>query len=482
MNTEQQSNEYRRQRIENMKKLEAAGFPAFGKAFERTARLDELHLNFEEGRQVKACGRIMAIRKMGKMAFAHIADGSARFQIMVKKDLLGDENFAAFKLLDLGDIIGVEGELFVTRTGEETIRVSKWTLLSKALLPLPEKWHGLMDVETRYRQRSLDLIANEEVMDLFKKRSRVLREIRGFLDSRGYYEVETPMLQQIAGGAAAKPFKAYYNALGIDVYLRIAPELYLKRLIVGGMDRVYELNRNFRNEGIDRTHNPEFTSLEIYQAYGDMRTMQKLVQDLFAYLAETIFGKMEFEWMGNTINLCPPWREVTYHNLIREHLGYDWFDKSLEEAVARAEELGVHIEQGMNFKEVTYEIYDKCIEGTLIQPTFVTRLPKELVPLANHCENDPDVVDVFELIIGGKEIAPAYSELNNPIEQRKRFEEQAGGDVQKIDEDFLTALEYGMPPTGGMGIGIDRLIMLLTGADAIRDVILFPQLKPRNSQ
>ena len=479
MSEELSNNEYRQQRIQNMEKLEAAGFPAFGQAFERTARLDELHASFEEGKQVKACGRIVAMRKMGKMAFAHISDGSEKFQLMVKQDMLSEDAFAAFKLLDLGDIIGVSGELFVTRTEEQTIRVDHWTLLSKALLPLPEKFHGLTDVETRYRQRSLDLISNPEVMDVFKKRTQVLREIRTFLDARGFYEVETPMLQQIAGGAAAKPFKAYYNALNVDVYMRIAPELYLKRLIVGGMDRVYEMNRNFRNEGLDRTHNPEFTALEIYQAYGDMRTMQELIQSMFTHLAETIFGKLEFQWMGNTINLQTPWREVAYCDLIKEHLGNDWFEKSMEEAVAKAEELEVHVERGMDFKQVTHEIYDKTIEGTLIQPTFITRLPKELVPLANHCSDDPEVVDVFELIIGGKEIAPAYSELNNPIEQRARFEAQAAGDGSKIDEDFLAALEYGMPPTGGMGIGIDRLLMLLTGSDAIRDVILFPQLKPR---
>jgi lysyl-tRNA synthetase class 2 len=473
-------NEYREQRIENMNQLEAAGYPAFGKAFERTARLDELHAAFEEGRSVKVCGRIVAMRKMGKMAFAHLSDGSARFQLMIKKDLVGDEAFAAFRLLDLGDIIGAEGELFITKTEENTVRITGWTLLSKALLPLPEKFHGLQDVETRYRQRSLDLISNPEVMELFKKRTRVLREIRSFLDARGYYEVETPMLQQIAGGAAAKPFKARYNALSTDVYMRIAPELYLKRLIVGGMDRVYEMNRNFRNEGLDRTHNPEFTALEIYQAYGDMRTMQELIQSMVTHLAETIFGTLEFEWMGNTISLATPWREVSYHDLVREHLGADWFEGGLEQAAAKAAALEVHIEPGMDFKQVTHEIYDKTIEGTLIQPTFITRLPKELVPLANHCGDDAELVDVFELIIGGKEIAPAYSELNNPLEQRKRFEEQAAGEAERIDEDFLAALEYGMPPAGGMGIGIDRLLMLLTGSDAIRDVILFPQLKPRS--
>jgi len=413
MSEEATGNEYRQQRIENMDQLATAGFPSFGKAFERTARLDELHATFEEGRQVKVCGRIVAIRKMGKMAFAHISDGSAKFQLMVKKDLLGDDNFAAFKLLDLGDIIGAEGELFITRTEENTVRVAEWTLLSKALRPLPEKFHGLTDVETRYRQRSLDLISNPEVMNVFKKRTEVMREIRNFLDGRGYYEVETPMLQQIAGGAAAKPFKAHYNALNVDVFMRIAPELYLKRLIVGGMDRVYEMNRNFRNEGLDRTHNPEFTALEIYQAYGDMRTMQELVQSMVAHLAETIFGKIEFEWMGSTINLQAPWREVPYHELIKEHLGDDWFEKSLDEAKAKAEALEVHIEEDMDFKQVTHEIYDKTIEGTLIQPTFITRLPAELVPLANPCSDDPELVDVFELIIGGKEIAPAYSDTAN---------------------------------------------------------------------
>lgn len=479
MSEELSGNEYRQQRIENMNKLEEAGFPAFGKAFERTDCLEKLHAAFEVDKVVKACGRIVAIRKMGKMAFAHISDGTCKFQLMVKKDLIGDDNFEAFKLLDLGDIIGAEGEMFITRTEEETLRVSSWTLLSKALLPLPEKFHGLTDKETRYRQRSLDLISNPEVMDLFKKRTRVVREIRTFLDGRGYNEVETPMLQQIAGGAAAKPFMAHYNALNVDVFMRIAPELYLKRLIVGGMDRVYEMNRNFRNEGLDRTHNPEFTCLEIYQAYGDMRTMQELIQSMFTHLAETIFGKMEFEWMGNTINLQTPWREIPYHDLVKEHLGNDWFDKTLAEAVAKATELEVHIEEDADFKQVTHEIYDKTIEGTLIQPTFITRLPAELVPLANPCADNPELVDVFELIIGGKEIAPAYSELNDPVEQRKRFEEQAQGDGSKIDEDFLSALEYGMPPTGGMGIGIDRLLMLLTGSDAIRDVILFPQLKPR---
>lgn len=474
-----QDNEYRQQRIENMKKLEEAGYPACGSAFERTATLAKLHETFEEGKDVRACGRIVAIRKMGKMAFAHLSDGTARFQLMVKKDLIGDEAFAAFKLLDLGDIIGVSGELFVTRTEEQTVRVSDWTLLSKALLPLPEKFHGLQDVETRYRQREIDLITNEETMALFKKRSAMLSEIRRFLEVRNYCEVETPMIQALAGGAAANPFKTHYQALSTDMFFRIAPELYLKRLIVGGMDRVFELNRNFRNEGLDRTHNPEFTVLEVYEAFGDMRTMQELVQSLVTHLAETVFGGLQVEWMGNAIDLSTPWKEIPYQDLIKEHLGDDWFDKTVEDARAKAAELEVAIEEDFDFEKITHEIYDKTIEGTLIQPTFITRLPAELVPLAKPCADDPALVDVFELIIGGKEIAPAYSELNDALEQRRRFETQAGGDQSKIDQDFLNSLETGMPPTGGMGIGVDRLMMLLSGRDAIRDVILFPQLKPR---
>jgi lysyl-tRNA synthetase class 2 len=477
-----QDNEYRRQRIENMNKLEAAGYPPYGSAFTRTATLEVLHETFEEGKTVRACGRIVAMRKMGKMAFAHLSDGSAKFQLMVKKDLIGEEAFAAFKLLDLGDIIGVKGELFITQTQEQTVRVGEWNLLSKSLLPMPEKFHGLQDVETRYRQRELDLIVNEEVMDLFKKRTAVLREIRAFLAARGYLEVETPMIQQLAGGAAARPFQTRYHALGTDMFFRIAPELYLKRLIVGGMDKVFEMNRNFRNEGLDRTHNPEFTALEIYEAYGDMRSMQELVQSLTTHLSQKIFERMEVEWNGSLINLSTPWKEIAYRDLIREHLGADWFDSTLDEARAKASELDVFVEPEADFAAVTHEIYEKTIENTLIQPTFVTRLPAFLVPLANPCADDPSLVDVFELIIGGKEIAPAYSELNDALEQRRRFEEQAGNDPSKIDQDFLTSLEYGMPPTGGMGIGIDRLMMLLTGSDAIRDVILFPQLKPRKRE
>ena len=472
-------NEYRKQRIENMQKLEDLGYTPFNESFNRTAKLEKLYNDFKIGNSVSACGRIVTIRKMGKMAFAHLNDGSKKFQLMIKKDVVGENAFSAFRLLDIGDIIGVNGNYFLTKTEEKTISVDDWTLLSKALLPFPEKFHGLSDQETRYRQRSLDLISNSNVVNVFRNRTKIIKVIRKYLDTNEFMEVETPMLQYIAGGASAKPFKSHYNALNTDVYMRIAPELYLKRLIVGGLDRIYEINRNFRNEGIDKTHNPEFTCLEIYQAYGDMRTMQVLIKEMILKIAEDVFSKFNFEWMGHEIDFKKPWKEITYSNLIKKHLGDDWFDKDISTILNIAKEKDLEVNDKMNHKEITHEIYDKVIESTLIEPTFVTELPSELVPLAKYTARDTNFVDVFELIIGGKEIAPAYSELNNPIEQRLRLESQAKKNASELDEDFLTALEYGMPPTGGMGIGIDRLIMLFTGAESIRDVILFPQLKPK---
>ena len=476
---DQNNNDYRKQRIENMEKLSELGFLSYKESFKRSGRLQDLLNEFSLNKDVFACGRILTIRKMGKMAFAHINDGSAKFQIMVKKDQIGENAFNAFKLLDIGDIIGVEGVYFLTKTEEKTISINSWTLLTKSLLPFPEKFHGLSDKEIRYRQRSLDLITNSETQKLFKNRSRIIKEIRYFLDNYGYMEVETPMLQQIPGGAAAKPFKSHYNALSTDVYMRIAPELYLKRLIVGGLDRVYELNRNFRNEGIDRTHNPEFTCLEIYEAYGDMRSMQCLVKKLFHHIAEKVFQTKEFEWMGHKIDLDKEWEEITYENIIKKYLGNNWFNEDLSFAINEANKRDIKIDSKMSFQEITHEIYEKYIEPSIIQPTFVTRLPAYLVPLAKRCSDNNEFVDVFELIIGGKEIAPAYSELNDPIDQKNRFENQLNEDAKCIDDDFIKALEYGMPPTGGMGIGIDRLVMFLTGSEGIRDVILFPQLKSK---
>jgi lysyl-tRNA synthetase class 2 len=374
--------------------------------------------------------------------------------------------------------VGVTGTWFTTRTGEKTVQVEEWTLLSKSLLPLPDKWSGLEDKEIRYRRRYLDLIANPEVREVFNHRIAVVREIRSFLNARKFDEVETPMMQSIPGGTAATPFQTRYNALSMDMFLRIAPELYLKRLLVGGFDRVFELNRNFRNEGLSRNHNPEFTMLEIYEAYGNRETMQALIRELILHLADTVIGSRQVGTEDEPVNL-ENWREVPYDGLIRERAGADYFDLDDAGRRARAESLGCSLDPAWGPVEVTQEIFEKCIEKTLIDPTFVTRLPAELVPLAKPCADDASRVDVFELIIGGKEIAPGYNELNDPILQRERLLAQAGEDAMKFDDDFLRALEHGMPPAGGMGVGIDRLVMMLTGAESIRDVILFPQMKPR---
>ncbi len=471
--------EYRAQRIENLRRLEALGYTPYGGAYERTGTLAEIRASFAEGRRVRAAGRLLALREMGKSVFADLRDGTDRFQVYIKKDELGDAAFNAFKLLDFGDFIGVEGELFTTRAGEASIKASGWTMLAKALRAPPEKWHGLQDVEIRYRRRYLDLIANPDVRAVFNQRIAIVRAIREFLQARGFLEVETPMMQPLAGGAAANPFKTRYDALDCDMFLRIAPELYLKRLLVGGFDRVFELNRNFRNEGLSRFHNPEFTMLEIYEAYGDRKTMQQLVQDLICHAARQVMGTLRVGTAEKPIDLTPPWREVTYRELVTERAGADWFGLDAPAAHARAHELGVSTDPAWDVTGVTQEVFEKLIEKTLVNPTFVTRLPVDLVPLAKAGADDPSTVDVFELVIGGREIAPAYSELNDPLEQRRRLEAQAGGDASKLDEDFLAALEQGMPPAGGMGIGIDRLVMMLTGAEAIRDVILFPQMRPQ---
>ncbi len=471
------ANEYRDQRIVNMEGLIKAGYEPFGRAFERTGRLGELLEQFEEDKPVKAAGRLVSIRKMGKSIFAHLFDGSVRMQIFVSKKELGEEAFAAFKLLDLGDHIGVDGRLFLTRTGEQSIHVAGWTMLSKALLPLPEKFHGLKDVEARYRQRYLDLVANEESRVVFQRRVAIIQEIRSYLAERSYMEVETPMMQPQAGGAAAKPFVTHYEALHTDMYLRIAPELYLKRLLVGGFDKVFELNRNFRNEGLDRTHNPEFTMLEIYEAYSDVNGMKALIEGMITEVAQRVFGTLQVGSEAAPIDLTTPWRTATFRELITERMGDEFLALPLAEMVARVKAEGVDIDPAWDKLLVVHEVYEKLIEKTLMAPTFVTRLPKQLIPLAKVCEDDPDLVDVFELVIRGQEVAPAYSEMNDPIAQRSRFAEQAGEDQEKLDEDFLTALEHGMPPAGGMGVGIDRLVMILCGIEAIRDVVLFPQLK-----
>ena len=469
----------RAQRVHNLEQLKTYAPDPYGQAYERTGLLSEVLEAFEEEKSVRIAGRLVSCRKMGKSAFAHLQDGTGRMQIFVKKDVVGEEALDAFKVADLGDIIGVEGSLFITRSGEQTVRVEKWTLLSKALQPLPEKYHGLQDVEIRYRKRYLDLIANPEVRTVFNQRITLVRELRTFLQDRGFQEVETPMMQPIAGGAAATPFQTYYEALSMDMYLRIAPELYLKRLLVGGFDKVFELNRNFRNEGLSRRHNPEFTMCEIYQAYGDVHAMMELVEAMVTILAEKVRGSLIVGTEEAPVNLTRPWKVVPYEQAVTEKAGEDWFDLSLEAAQERAKELGTDVHPEWDMTELTQEVFEKLVEKFVTDPVFFTRLPAELVPLAKRCRDDDSCVDVFELIIGGQEIAPGYTELNDPIDQRARLLEQAGGDESKLDQEFLDALEYGMPPAGGMGIGIDRLTMLLTGSESIRDVILFPQMRPR---
>jgi lysyl-tRNA synthetase class 2 len=365
--------EFRQQRLANLATLQAAGHTPYGRAFARTGTLAEIRAAFAEGRPVQAAGRVVAVREMGKSTFAHLQDGTDKFQIYLQKNTLGEESFTAFKAIDLGDFIGVSGELFTTRTGEQSLKVAQWELLAKSLHPLPEKWHGLQDTEVRYRQRYLDLIANPEVRRVFNARSRILSFIRRFLEARGYFEVETPVLQTLAGGAIATPFKTFYNALGQPMYMRIAPELYLKRLLVGGYDKVFELGKNYRNEGLDRSHNPEFTALEVYEAYGDVRTMMKLVEELVSGAAQEVCGTMVVGPAdGEKIDLTPPWRVVAYHDLVREHAGADWFERTVESARdwARARELD--IPASMTHAEITHEVYDKLIEKKLMQPTFVT--------------------------------------------------------------------------------------------------------------
>ena len=473
------SNEYREHRIANMRELEKRAVKPFGETFKRTARVAAIRTMYTENLGVRAAGRIMTSRDMGKTIFADLNDGSARIQLFINKKQIGDEAFDAYKFVDLGDHVGVEGEMFITRTGEMSIRVNTWTLLSKAIQQPPDKYHGLQDTEDRYRQRYLDLTANPESRDRFNKRIAIVREIRSFLEARGFQEVETPMMQPQPGGAAARPFMTHYNALDCTMYLRIAPELYLKRLLVGGFDKIFEMNRNFRNEGLDRTHNPEFTVLEIYEAYGDRTSMKNILEGMIPHICDTVLGTRKVKFGDDELDFTPPYREVSYHELVRERMGANWFELGVDEARAAATSAGVECEPGWDHLLITHEVYDKLIERTLFQPTFVTRIPRQFVPLAKTCPDDPQLADVFEFVVGGKELCPGYTEQNNPIAQREAFANQAGDEVEKIDEDFITALENGMPPAGGLGLGIDRFVMMLTDTEAIRDVILFPQLKPR---
>jgi lysyl-tRNA synthetase class 2 len=466
--------------------LRAKGVEPFGGGFEVTGSIADVREKFKEGEVFCAAGRITAHRDMGKSHFLDLRDATGRIQVYIHAKEVGTELIDLFRLLDLGDFIGVEGTCFVTKSGEPTLKVRTFQLLAKALRPLPEKWHGLQDVEARYRQRYLDLVTNERSRAVFEKRIAIVRETRRFFEDRGFLEVETPILQTIPGGAAAEPFSTRHKALGLDLYLRIALELYLKRLLVGGFNKVFEISRNFRNEGISRKHNPEFTMLEAYWAYADWEKMANLVEELICVLAEKICGSLTIEHCDSkekvvrTINLKRPWRRARYHDVMREAAGKDWFDLSSEQRRDRAtSEFKLEILPQLADFEVTQHVFEKMIEEKTIDPLFVTHCPKELVPLAKQNPADDSLVDVFELIINGAEIAPGYSELNDPLVQRQRLFEQAGEEKQKIDEEFLLALEHGMPPAGGVGIGIDRLTMLLTGAESIRDVILFPLLRPK---
>lgn len=473
------------QRRAKLVSLREKGIDPFRNKFTPSESCAEARENYAEGRTVQLAGRITAHRDMGKSMFVDIRDQSGRMQIYTQKNVIGEEQFDIFRHLDLADFIGVTGNMFTTRTGEVSVKIESFVILTKTLRPPPAKWYGLENMETRYRQRYLDLIANPDVMDVFLKRSAIIKEMRSFLDRRRFSEVETPMMQAVPGGAAARPFVTHHNSLGCDFFLRIALELPLKRLLVGGMDRVYEIGRNFRNEGLSRRHNPEFTMLEAYQAYGDYESMMELVQGMVCHVAESVLDTLVIEHkdeegkVTKTIDLNPPWRRVRYKDLICEKIDHDWFLISSEERRTRASKLGAELAPDCEDFEVTQSVFEKFIEPTLIDPTFVTHVPKELIPLAKISSDDSSSVEVFECCINGQEIAPGYTEQNDPIEQRERLEHQAGDEQQKLDEDFLVALEHGMPPAGGVGLGIDRLCMMLLGQESIRDVILFPQMRPK---
>jgi lysyl-tRNA synthetase class 2 len=475
---------FRRQKLQQL--LEQKVDP-FGGRFDVSGTVGEVREAFVEGGRVRVAGRITAYRKMGKSQFLDLSDVSGRLQVYFNVKELPSEQAAILLLLDIGDFLGVEGESFVTKTGEPTIRVDQFQILAKTLRPLPDKWHGISDIEIRNRQRYLDLISNPGARDIFLTRSRIIREIRRYLDERGFVEVETPMMQPIAGGAAAQPFKTHHKALDLDLFLRIAPELYLKRLLVGGFTKVFELNRNFRNEGISRRHNPEFTMLEVYWAYADFELMANLVEEMICVLAELVAGSLRIEHKdseGNikrTVDLSRPWKRARYQDLIRQ-VDETWYERDREQKLLRGKELGVEVHPGMQEYEITQQVFEKLVEERTVDPLFVTHLPVELVPLAKQNAENPALVDVYELIINGQEISPGYSELNDPVVQRRRLTDQVGEEIQNLDEDFLLALEHGMPPAGGVGVGIDRLVMVLTGADSIREVILFPHLKPKSQE
>lgn len=495
MSQELELNELLVIRRNKLDELRSLGVDPFGRKFERThnaqdildAYSDVAKEELEERKiEVSVAGRIMQKRGMGKTSFAHITDLTGKIQIYVRKDTVDEAKFKAYEILDIGDIVGVKGTVFKTQTGETSIKVSELEVLSKSLYPLPDKFHGLKDVEMRYRQRYVDLIMSEDVKKTFLSRSKIITSMRRYLDSKGYLEVETPTLHAIAGGAAARPFITHHNALDMELYMRIAIELHLKRLIVGGMEKVYEIGRVYRNEGISTRHNPEFTMIELYEAYADYKDIMKLTEELIAHIAQEVLGTTKIMYQGQEVDLTPQWKRISMVDLIKEVVGVD-FSRHMtdEEAHAIAKEHKVPVEPHMTFGHIVNQFFEHFCEETLIQPTFVTGHPVAISPLAKKNDVDPRFTDRFELFIVAREHANAFTELNDPIDQRERFEAQlkekaAGNDeAHEMDEDFIRALEYGMPPTGGLGIGIDRLVMLLTDSPSIRDVLLFPLMRDR---
>ena len=477
-------NDLIKQRLIKLENLKAGGINPYGGKFNKSININDLLKDFEDAaaqsREVTIAGRVMAVRSHGKSCFIDVKDSTAKIQNYIKAAELSEQARTAFDNLDIGDIVGIKGKAFKTRTGEPTIHAEEFTMLSKSIRPLPEKWHGLKDIETRYRQRYVDLIVNEEVKKIFELRIKMIARIRAFLDGKGFLEVETPMMQPMPGGATAKPFKTHHEALGIDLFMRIAPELYLKRLLVGGFERIYEINRNFRNEGISPRHNPEFTMIEVYQAYADCADMIDLTEELILDAAQALFGKYKIAHGEGEIDLSPPWERIPFREAILKYSGIDY--KKEKDLRKVAKDMGLDIRDAKLDEEVANKIFEKAVEPKLLKPTFIIDYPAILCPLSKKKPGEPDLTERFELFISGHELANAYSELNDPIEQKSRFEDQVKGpeapEAKTIDEDFVRALEYGMPPAGGLGIGIDRLAMLLANCDSIKDVILFPQLKP----
>jgi len=489
--TQDELNEQIQNRIKKLRELQQNKYNPYEKVkYDPTHYSTDIKENFDqfEGKFVCVAGRMLSKRGHGKASFVDILDTKGKIQIYIKIDEVGEEKYQEFKeYYDIGDIIGVKGEVFKTHKGEISIKAKELEMLTKCLRPLPEKWHGLRDVDTRYRKRYLDLIVNPQVRDTFIKRSLIIRSIRKFLDDRGFLEVETPVLSPIAGGAAARPFITHHNALDIDLYLRIATELHLKRLIVGGFDKVYELGRVFRNEGISIKHNPEFTTIEIYQAYADYKDMMDLTEELITTVAQEVLGTLKITYQGQEIDLTPPWQRLTMVEAIKKYVGVDFENvSSLDEARKIAKDLGIEVEENWQVGHIINEVFEKKVEDFLVQPTFIMDYPVEVSPLAKRKKDNPQFTERFELFITCREIANAFSELNDPFDQKERFLEQlkerqrGNQEAHMMDEDFIEALEYGMPPTGGLGIGIDRLVMLLTDSYSIRDVLLFPTMRPKD--